>query len=56
MEDRGLGVIIRFTGSLLGSLRSVAGTPAKGLGEYLLREGLIDIALRGSVWGFMKEI
>ena len=49
MKERGLGVIIRFTGSLLGSRCSVAETPAKGLGEYLLREGLIDIALRGSV-------
>ena len=56
MEERGFGVIIRFTGSLLGSRWSVAETPAKGLGEYLLREGLIDIVFRGSVCGFMKDI
>ena len=56
MEERGLGVIIRFTGSLLGSRWSVVEPPAKGLGEYLLMEGLINIALRGSVWGFMKDI
>jgi hypothetical protein len=56
LEESGFGVIIRFTGSLLGSRWSVVEPPAKGLGEYLLMEGLINIALRGSVWGFMKDI